>query len=949
MSNSIIFSKNYLRYNDQQTKNLCVVVDIPGLDLLTNIPIFTRIRYGDPHLFYGDGDVYGGFRPVSGVRAILDLDHGSATISQRNEPEQGRASIAQITLAFVDKDKYMTQAVSRGIIIPDIIGRSIRVQLGYQQTSYPEDYTVIFRGVVTDVTELPGIVTLQFSDPNFNRRQDVFIQAQSTVSTAISAIDTVINVGDMNDFPQLYLGPDGLYDVPSPWNQDGTYNPFSTRKTGVRTFFQIDNEWIEYGPSSISKVPVARLQSVLYTVKGAASAVSIQYTAGGIAGSEIVTILPATNQVNVQIQSGVSTASQVITAVNTSLLSSPIMTASLAPTFFLTDPQTAPAGPVELFPGVTGAIRGARGTTADVHAQGATVSSAVEITENCMIMALKLMLSGWDGPWLSKVAIFSIVRTFDSILLDQAGAIILPEKIDAIKDYGLTAGDYVTITGSGIPGNNITGKIVRFADLSAEPNRIIYLNQPTLAPDYPTTATVAFRSQYDTFPAYCSTSLTPEDVDVSSHIVLLDDFLSDPGDMMRFFLVSQETLKGFIESELYLPVSAYSLTKRGQLSVGMTKPPIAGDTLIFLNRNNVLDPVNISVNRSLNNRKFFNEVDYSFDFDDQGTSGNTLVVLDVDSLSLIGVSSILPIPTRGTRSLFGSRRLLQKRGLFILSRYKWGATIISIKCNWAVGCRIEAGDVIAISDNGDLQIANFDTGDRDIGTQLWEVIDRQLTIKDGNCQLQVISGIGSDVTDRYGVISPSSTIVSGTNSYLIVQDSFNAKFPGDELAKWQDYIGQPIVLHDVNYTQSYTTTIAGFDPSNNYKMFISGFTSLPPDFTVLIIDIVNYPSDASKLTDSLYKAIHVFFSPIIPVTGGVGISQFQFTVGVGDVPKLFVGAAIRIFNVDYSKSNLTDILVSNISGTTITLAKALGFVPDNTMFVSGTGFSNDKKGSYRYF
>lgn len=949
MSNSQIFSDDYLQYNKQQTKNLCVVVDIPGLDLLTNIPIFTKIRYGDPHLFYGDGDVYGGFREVTGFQSILDFTNGSATISQRNEPEQGRASIAQISLGFIDKDGYMTKAISRGVIIPEIMGVSVRLLLGYQQTSYPEDYTVIFRGVVTDVSSSPGVVTLQFSDPNFNRRQDVFIPESSTLSTDLTAIDTTINLSDAAYFPQMYLGPDGTYDVPAPWDPDGSYNPFATKTTGVRTFFQIDSEWIEYGPLDISKVSVLVLESILYTAIGAATGISIAYTDGATAGSEIVTILAGTNSINIQIQSGVSTAAQVIAAIEAFAPAAAIIAATVAVGHLPGDFQTAPVGPLALLPGMTNVLRGARGTTADVHSAGGTVTSAVEFTDNCMIMALKLMLSGWDGPWISDVAIFSIVRTFDSILLDQAGSIILPEKIDAIKDYGLTAGDYVTISGSGISGNNITGKILRFADLSDEPNRIIYTDQMSLAPDYPTSATVAFRSQFDTYPEYCSTSLTPEDVDVAAHIALMDDFLNDPGDMYQFFMTDQTTLKDFIESQIYYPVSAYSLTKRGQLSVGMTKPPIAGQTLIFLNKDNILDPVNITIQRGLNSRKFFNEVDYYYDYDDAGNVGGSLVVLNVDSLSQIGVSSILPVPAMGVKSAFGTVRLLQQRGNLMLSRYKFGASILSLKCNWEAGCQIEAGDVVAVVDNGDLQIANFDTGERNIGTQLWEVIDRGLALKDGNCTLQLVNGLGSDVTDRYGVISPSSNVVSGTNAFLIIKDSFNAVFPGDEIAKWTDYLGQQIVLHDVNYTVSYTTTITGFDPSNNYKMFISGFASLPGSFTGLIIDIPNYPSDSDKLTDAIYKAIHVFASPIVPVVSGVGLSQSQFVVGSGDIAKLFVGCAVRIFNSDYSISNLNDILVSDITGTTVTLASPLGFMPNNTMFVSGIGFANDQTGTYRFF
>lgn len=942
MSDSIIFSDNYLRYNDQVTKNLVIVVDIPGVDLLSNGTVFTRIRYGDAHLFYGDGDVYGGMRAVEGVRALLDMRNGDVTIQQRNEPEQGRAAIAQISLSFVDKDQYMTQVVSPGIIIPEILGRQVRVLMGYQQTSYPEDYTVIFRGAITDVSEPPGLVTLQFSDPNFARRQNVFTQQETFLASSIDAAETSIPVLNCSEFPVLYRGPDGLFDVPNPWDQNGNHNLFATRRTGVRTFFLIDSEWIEYGPLGIATSAMVIIQDLQFTAVGAANGITITYTGGGIAGSEVVSIIPNTNEISIQIESGVSTADQIVTAVMAAMASQ-IVTAAVRAGGSGSNFQTSPVGPIGVSPGFTNVLRGTRGTTADAHDAGATVDSAVQFTDNAMIMALKLMLSGWNGPWMSDVPIFSIMRTFDAILLDQPGAVILPQKIDAIKDYGLTTGDYVTISGSGISGNNVTGRITRIADLSAEPNRILYLNQ-TLMPEYPTSATVSFRSQFDTYPAYCSTSLTPEDVDVESHLTIMGQFLSDPADMYEFFETADTPLKGFIETNIFLPASAYSLTKRGQLSVGMTKPPIAGETLIFLNKDNVIDPVNIRPNRSLNNRKFFNEIDYTYDLDDNGNYNGTLVVLDVDALSRIGVSSILPIAADGVRTKFGTPRLLQKRAQLMLSRYRFAATILDVKCNWAAGSRIEAGDVVALVDNGDLKIANFNTGERNLGAQLWEVVDRRLSFKDGNCQLQLISGIGSDISDRYGVISPSSIVVDGSNTFLEIEDSFGAKYPGDEMRKWRDYLNLPIRLHDTNYTVSYETVIVGFDPVDDYKMFISGFDSLPVSFTGLTIDIPAYPDDARKITNSLYKTIHCFFSPVVAIVSGASQTQFD----VADASFFFVGAPVRVYNADYSRSNLSDILVQEISGTTITLAKPLGLIPDNTFFVSGIGFP-DSQGPYRLF
>lgn len=1032
---------NFLRLNSEQTKNLAIVVEIDGVDLLTNRPIYTTLRYGDPGIFYGGaGLFYGGLRKMDGVRDILDLDKASMVIAQRLEPEQGKGAIQQIGLTFIDLDGYMTEIIARGPVIPEILGRNVRVWLGYVETSYPDDYFIVFRGVITAVDSAPGSVTLQFSDANVKRREQICFTPQVPLAGALTTTDTVIPLLSNTDFYQPILGPDGTYDVNGPWNIDGTYNVLADRSNGVRTFIQIDSEYIEYGPLGFLTVPTAEVQNIKYTSAVANQVgATISYTAGGTAGSEVVTVIGT--DISVEIQSGVSTTTQIMAAVaasgpaaalvNTALLQGTIILQNVS--YFFSEPQiydavvaytagaptstpiigvvgnnitiqiksgvtnanqivtaidstpsitalgvsvvvfgigttvqTAPAGPISIGGnpqtapdgsylvafGFDGVIRGARGTTAATHNVSATVQSAVEFTENAMILALKLMLSGWDGAWISDVTLFSIVETGDGVLMDQPGALILPTSIDAVRDYGLTPGDYVTISDSSIPGNNITSTVVRFGNLNGQNNRIIYLADQSLAVEFPTSgpisAVCAFRSQYDTYPVACGATLTPSDVDVAGHVLLRDDWLSDPGDSYRFFITqSIDNLKQFIETQIYLPVSTYSLTKRGQLSVKITRPPLIQGQLIVLNADNVKDPETIKISRATNNRKFFNEVDYTIDYNDSGNSANRLVYLNVNSLSQIGVSEVLPIDCEGVRTDLGSVPLLQTRANNILARYKYGAAIIELKTNWEYGVQIEAGDIIALQDDGKLQISNFDTGTRNLGTQLFEVVNRALDVKQADCALQLISGIGLSLTDRYGVVSPSSIVVDGSSSYLIIEDSFGAQYPGNEMAKWTNFQNQPIVLHDADYTVSYATVITGFDAVDNYKMTIAGFPGGEPSvFAGLIMDIPNYPQTTSKLAQSIYKAIFAYFSPTVPVVSGA--SETQFDVSSGDIGKFFVKGYVRLSTADYSTfSGTADFQISDITGTTITLSAALPFIPNNTFIVTSIGFP-DLTGTYRY-
>lgn len=830
----------YLDYNSQSNKKLSVVVKIDGLsDLLTSTNIYTKTRYGDPVVYGQEGIVYGGLRPLENVKTYLSLEGSSLTISQRLEPEQGRASVSTVSLSFIDKDGYFTALCSPGVVLDDILGKEVTIYLGYQELSFPEDFFVIFRGRISGVQIASGMCNLTISDPNIARKQNIFFTAKTTLVGALSAGATSLTVASNGDFYKSILGPNGAYD------------------SGVKLYLKIEDEYIEYGPS--------------YTLPFATF--------------------------------GTNTFS--------------------------------------------GVSRGARGTTAATHADGSDVEARIELTGNVIDLALKIMFSGWNGPYLESVALYSIVKTTDPILGDIPGSIILPALIDAVKDYGLAVGDYITISGASNGANNTTCRITRFADLFAQPNRIIYTDG-ALVIEQPTSAIMAVRSQYDTLPVSCGVSLPGKEVDVSSHVSLKNQFLGTSDYTFRFFISSQTTAKTFIESELFLPTSAYSLTKAGRLSVGLTHPPIADQTLLFLTADNILDPQNTKPRRDLNqSRKFFNEISYAFDANDDGNPTKTVKYLDSDSLNIIGLSSQLPITSRGARTDIGFPNVAERQAKLLLSRYKRGATILECKVNWEVGNRIESGDVVAVQDGGILKIANFSTGTRDLGTQLFEVVDRSLSIKDGNVGLKLISGIGTSLTDRYATIAPSSMIASGsTPTTVIIQDSYGALFPGFEQGKWADYVGQDVLIHSQDWSVQGVGTLLGFDPAAPYAMQISGLMFTP--MSGYIVEIIEYPTTTDIIEAQTYKQIHAFLMPQVTVTSGS--STTQFFVSLSDISKFQTGFPVRVHNASYSiDSGDNDIFITAVDNGTgkITVGTSLGFTPSAGQLVDLLGFA-DGGGPYRF-
>lgn len=827
----------YLNFNSLQTKSMAVVIEIEGLDFfLSSAPLFSIHRYGDVGLDYGDAGVfYGGQVRRTDVKDILQVDKSGLIITQKIEPEQGKGSISTMQLSFVDKDEFMTQVISPGILLDDILGKEVKVHLGYQQLSFPEQYFVVYRGRVSQAHSIAGRVVLQVSDPNLKRNGQVFFTAKTTLSASISDSDTTIPVVSNGDFFEQISNPLGAFDP------------------AVKTYLIIEDEIIEY-PS------------------------------GGFGVNEFTSV-----------------------------------------------------------------TRAARSTTAAAHASGVEVAAAIQIEDHIIDMSLKLMLSGFAGDWKTDEPITALVVTGDPSLGNISNAIILPPETDAQRDFGLVAGDFVTTSGATSGANDKTAAILAFESLQGTNNRILLMDD-TYTVECPSPAVLAFRSQFDVYPVLAGGKLNPPEVDIDQHTFLKNTFLGLDEFSLQFFITEQEdSLKTFMEKDVYLPFALYSLTRQGKLSLNITKPPIADQRLQTLDNTNILNAPKINVKREINNRRFFNEIDWTWDLDDSGVFRSRLKQLDTTSLTVIGVSKVLPIESRGGKTSLGYELTIARRTRFLLLRYRQGAVMINVVVNWEVGSLIEVGDVILLNDPGNLKITNIDTGIRQFNSQLLEVIDRKYDIKTGKVNLSLLTGIGADVNDRFATISPSSLVGAGsTTTRIIIKESFGAIFPGRERDKWIDYEGLPIRIHNEDYSFDETTTLVDLPASNLLALDVSPALSAPPPEDH-IVDIVDYSTSTDALVNALYKLIHAHWTPSVDVVSGADDKTFD--VSVGDIGKFKPGQLILIHNGDFSIES-PEVEVDTVGATTVTVKTSLGFTPSASQTVDLMGFADfvDGKsgGPYRW-
>ena len=819
------YPTNYLDFTAQAAKKLNFVVcfdDIPTCFGL--LPTYRRVRYGDPDIFYGTpGLVYGSLKKLDNVKDFLSFET-TLNISQRIEPEQGRGNISQITLNFIDKNGEMSALISPGGgVVDEMLGRGVTIRVGYQNTSYPDDYFVAFRGLVVGLNSQTGRVLITLGDPGQKRRQYICRTEKTRLSAGIDASQLNIPLDDTA----------GFYQWPS------------ASLTGVKTYIVVEDEIMEYGYGAVSPAQI------------------------------------------------------------------------------------------------TVSSRGQRGTTAAVHAIDSEVSHAIELTGNAITLALRIMLSGWNGPYRSNVATLFLGFQPDPSKPAQANLITLPQELDAQINFGLTIGDSITVSASSA-SNNGTYTVTGFQDYFGLPNRLIEVSL-NLNFETPSTSLLALRSKYDVLPIGAALKMSPEQVDVSSHEALRDNYLSGPEYTLSHFISTQQSGKTFCEMELFLPIACYSLTRYGRLSIGYTRPPLASEKLIELNSDNVIEPQNIQITRGLNVRTFYNEIAYEYDKADAGNYQSIVRVLDTNSLNKIGLSSILPIKAAGVKGTPYAGGILANRvARRLLTRYKKAAVVIDLTVSWNPGTLIEAGDVVLLRDDGGLQITNFDTGERDIVAQLYEVIDRNFDVKTGSVKLKLVSGLGNNLSDRYGTISPSSIVGTGSSaSSVAITLSYGRT--SNEWAKWTQYVGLPITVHSPDYTtRNGSSVLSQIEPTDPYLLNLAtplSFTPQPGD----IVEIQNYPTSTVASENQIYKVIHAFVGPTGNITGGT--SSTVFSVDATTASRLASGQYVSVHNGNYTIAS-DEVIVSSVVGTTVTVGSSLGFTPSAGQKLELIGFA-DGGGAYR--
>ena len=808
-----------------------IVLKIEGVDYVFGaVSVEKYIRIGDPDLEIGDDWAIGGLSEHEDSQDIIDLGGTGTKIQQQLMPDKGAVSSASsIRVSLIDRNDLVTEMISPGQVVEDLLGRRAQVFMGFQGTAWPEDFVELFAGVIDEIESGAGTVAINLIHPDRKKFQKIFFKKETTLTAGIDDNDTTIHIADESVFDYQPVGPDG------------------TVMDGCTNYVRIGDEVIQYG---------------------------------GLGAGVL-----------------------------------------------------------------SGCSRGQLGTTAVAHSLGDKAETYFVLEDNAMDLALKLMLSGWNGNFIDGEPLLAIGPEVDPDPgTTTTPFVTLPVDVDAVEDYGVSEGDWIYLLGTTEPGDaGAYFEITGFGDLDDQPNRLIYVDwsltkQVASIED----VTIGFRSKYDTLGQ--GLRMTPLEVDVVEHERWRDLILS--AYEYRFYVKDTMDAKQFLEEQIYLPYGAYAIPRKGKCSVGFHIGPLPEEEITVLDESNIKNPSKIRLKRSTS-RHFYNAVAYKFDespIEDKFLTG--YVTLDADSQNRIPIgNAVFPVESKGMRSDLDAVSNAEQSSNRRLNRYKFGAEHFeNIEVLFRVGFNLEPGDLV-IMDFTNLRVSNTVAGDREKPAKFFEVINKSIDLRTGAVQLTLVD-TNYDASERYGLISPSSLVGSGATTLMVpIEPSYEEYFDDEEWKKWQAFEGLPIRVHSEDFSFDEVVTFQGLDPSNKLRMLIDPDTPLsiaPSDGYV--VDLPDYSSSSDPNTNRLYKLIHAHWAPIVDVVSGT--SGTVFNVGSGDAAKFFQGAKMIVHSEDFSDMS-AEVAAADVSGTQITASADLGFTPTSSHKVSLIGFP-DRDAPYRW-
>ena len=185
------------RFLSQQTNiETQLILEIEGIPFIYGaVDVAKLAKYGDAIKFGDTGLVYGGTINDPSGRPYISLEGTTTNITNQLEIDKGGVGgVQKFNVTLVDFNQDVTRELSPGVNVEDILGQEANVYIAFQGGAHPEDSVRIFNGIVTSQEAAPGAWRIGIDHPEYLKRADILIQANTELDGAIGSGDTTITL-----------------------------------------------------------------------------------------------------------------------------------------------------------------------------------------------------------------------------------------------------------------------------------------------------------------------------------------------------------------------------------------------------------------------------------------------------------------------------------------------------------------------------------------------------------------------------------------------------------------------------------------------------------------------------------------------------------------------------------------------------------------------------------
>ena len=185
-----------------------IILQVDGVSTLYSATAIRElVRIGDD-LEIGDF-IIGGYKNADNQSEIISFTNSQTRFKDSLEPDKGRStSVTSLKIRLIDKDLEATKLITPGEVVPDVMYRKAKVWIGFgNDTGFPEDYIVIFRGVIDDIMSGPGFVDLNISNTDQKKRQSLFSKLDAEIPAAITDVQTVVEITNIDTLVEIVNDP----------------------------------------------------------------------------------------------------------------------------------------------------------------------------------------------------------------------------------------------------------------------------------------------------------------------------------------------------------------------------------------------------------------------------------------------------------------------------------------------------------------------------------------------------------------------------------------------------------------------------------------------------------------------------------------------------------------------------------------------------------------------